>query len=268
MPPDQRGWPIVGLVEKTQAVDPSRASMERRETLQSVAVFSESTEYSTPVEAFKVAADKVKDCFSILSDFLVCQQRVAPYLVAWLIYPISQFEVDVVYHWVDHYCPNHQRWDYLSAGMTVNTARRMERPVFFLDYAPPKATIPELDTSHELLAEAQMSLFRGTRRLAVINAYAAVESLANAVFKKARIDQFVSSGADHVGATATAEAERRRHRTDEKFLLHHGLHQATQRSLCHENKGLYGLPVATGHRLSLRAAVLIPWVCGTLQEEA
>ena len=93
--------------------------------------------------------------------------------------------------------------------MTVNTARRMEHPLFFLDHGSPKATIPELDTSHELLAETQMALFRGTRRLAVINAYAAVESLANAVFKKARIDQLVSSGTDRMEATATAEAERK-----------------------------------------------------------
>jgi hypothetical protein len=239
MPPDRRGWPVVGLVDKAQKPDPGRAAIERRESLQAVAVFTELLDYSVPNEAFKVAADKVKDCFSILSDFLLAQQKAAPYLVTWLIYPVSQFEVDVVYQWVDHFCPNRQRWEYMSAGMTVNVARRMEKPLFFLDRTDPGTIPPELDTSYELLAEAQMSLFRGIRRLSVINAYAAVESLANAVFKRARAAQLVGSGTDPVKAETTSEEERKKHRTDEKFLLHHGLHAAAGRSLCTENKQLY-----------------------------
>ena len=48
------------------------------------------------------------------------------------------------------------------------------------------AVPPEADLANELLAEAQLSLFRRLPRLAVLNSFTAVETLANSVFKQVR----------------------------------------------------------------------------------
>jgi hypothetical protein len=88
-----------------------------------------------------------------------------------------------------------------------------------------------LDSTNELLAEAMMSMVRGMPRLTVLNAYAAVESLANVVFKATKIQKLVSANVPPEVAEEMVEDERVRHRTEVKFLFHRGLKWATGRSL-------------------------------------
>lgn len=97
----------------------------------------------------------------------------------------------------------------------------------------------ELDLANELLAEAHVSLFRRMSRLAVLSSFTALETLANVVFKQKRKSQLTGWGVPEVESEGIAEAERRAHRTDEKFLLGSGMKQACGRSLIEDNKHLY-----------------------------
>jgi hypothetical protein len=98
----------------------------------------------------------------------------------------------------------------------------------------------EYAESKQAFARAdQMSMFRGMRRLAVLNSYVAVESLANGIFKKREVERLVATGMPGQDAEIAAEQERKSNRTSAEFLLHKGMHAACGRSLCNENKILY-----------------------------
>ncbi len=213
------------------------------EFLQSVAIFQETKEYASPNEAFADADKKIKKCFNYLSDFLAIQQVEAPYLAAWLVYPISFFDVGTVYHSVQHFCRNHKAWEVWATAPAISLARRLQHPIFFLD--PQESTEEQpasyqlIEATNELLAEAQMSLFRGLPRLTVLNSYGAVEVLANTVFKKVKTEMLEANNVPSHIAESVVEEERQRHKTEPSFLFHRGLKDCCDRSLCDEDKEKY-----------------------------
>ncbi|HLA85926.1 MAG TPA: hypothetical protein VJL29_14135 [Thermoguttaceae bacterium] len=215
----------------------------QREFLQSVVIFQESQEYASPNTAFAEAAKKIQGCFDHLSAFLAQQQMESPYLTAWLVYPISLFDVGTIYHSVHCFCNNHDTWHVWATAPAISLARRLQHPLFFLDTEDStKNTLtshPLIEAANELLAEAQMSLFRGLPRLTILNSYGAAESLANAVFKKIKTEFLMANNVPIEIATDLVEDERQRHKTEPSFLFHRGLRDLCGRSLQDENKEKY-----------------------------
>jgi hypothetical protein len=162
-----------------------------------------------------------------------------PYLASWQIYPLSQFDVGLVYQGVEHFCPPKEIWDPYQTGLTINIARQLHEPLSLVRFPHGAGTTTPADLSNELLAEAQVSLFRGLYRSAVLNSYQAVESLANVVFKAKQTAKLITGGLAQAIAEAEAEKVRFKHRVDIKFLVHHGLFEACSHSLCNEHKGKY-----------------------------
>jgi hypothetical protein len=239
-PVSQTTWPSVYLVERSQPTPLQRTGWRQaRETLQSVACFVEVAEYNNPAAAFANAGDKIKACFRFLSDHLAALQSSMPYLASWQIYPLSQFDVGLVYHGVEHFCPPKERWDSYRTGLTINIARQLHQPLSLVRFPHGAGTTTPADLSNELLAEAQVSLFRGLYRPVVLNSYQAVESLANVVFKAKQTAKLMTGGLAQAIAEAEAEKTRFKHRVDIKFLVHHGLFEACSHSLCNEHKGKY-----------------------------
>lgn len=106
----------------------------------------------------------------------------------------------------------------------------------------PPSTIPDnppFDIANELLAESLMAHFRGLYRLSVLNAYAAVESLANAMFLKFRTAELVADGLNANKAEEVAEKERQHIKLDFVHLFHKGIMELTTHSLCKEKKSTY-----------------------------
>jgi hypothetical protein len=210
-----------------------------REDLQSVVIFEETTDYPTPKEAFARADAKIGACFEWLSSFLSACQRAAPYLASWLVYPISMFDVGTVYHEVLAFCANHKQWHLFSSAVAVSLGRHLQRPTFVMEVPTTVESGSPMDAANELLAEALMSLFRGMPRLTVLNAYTAVESLANVVFSRTKVAMLVSNNMPQAMAEEIVEDERKRHRTEGNFLYHRGIKTASGRSLLEENKTQY-----------------------------
>jgi hypothetical protein len=231
------GWPSITLLPKNQPTPPAGDGHSvTRENLQSTAVLIERKLYASPKEAFADAANKVIAGMQLLAEFLAAYQRAAPYLVSWQVYPISRFDVGVVYHGVDHRCPNTGRYDPVASALTINLARQLNQPLCYVDPPTPSAQPPSpVDLSNELLAEAQFALARSLPRSTVINSYQAVETLANVVFKRLKKTQLLSAGSSEPDAEVTAEQDRKKHRTEASFLLHRGLDAACGRSLSKED---------------------------------
>ena len=239
-PSSQPSLPSVYLIERSQPT-PSPQSGERftREVLQSVASFVESVESGSSEAAFRNAAEKIDSCFQFLSDHLSNIQASLPYLASWQVYPVSRFDVGLVYHGVEHFCLAKSRWEHFQSGVRINVARQLHQPLSLFDFSKTEAVAPPVNLSNELLAEAQVSLFRGLSRSAILNSYQAVESLANAVFKAKQSHKLVSDGMTPSEAEAKAEELRLKHRVDIKFLVHYGLVQASAESLCNDQKNKY-----------------------------
>ena len=233
-------WPTVTLIARS-APTPKVAETQtvRREQLQSVASFFEIDEHATPNSAFLNAAEKVKACFEQLSTFLRDYQSAVPYLCSWQVYPISQFDVGSVHHEVRHLCPTTGRWDHVFSSITFNLARQLHKPLCHLPFQPDNSQPTSADLANELLAEAQLSLFRGMNRSAVINSFVAVESLANIVFKKKKLESLVTAGQSELDAEQAAESERKKHRTEISFLVHRGLNECCGRSYFFEMQTKY-----------------------------
>jgi hypothetical protein len=242
-PSHPAAYPQVLLVPKLREreTQPERHGDMRltREFLQAVAVIKETAEHASPYEAFKGADNKIKLCMDALTDHLLAIQKAVPYLVSWTVYPVSLFDVGTIHHSVSHLCPTSGNWEPVAWGVAINVARQLSAPLFLADLTTVPTVQPEMDLCNELLAEAQTALFRHTRRLTVLNACLAVESLANYTFRKRRIEQLLASGTPPQNASVTAEQERKRNRTNEAFLLHSGILAASGRSLVVENKKLY-----------------------------
>ncbi len=210
-----------------------------RERLQSVAFIDGQTNFATHAEAIAGAGQTIKAGLAYLASYLAACQRDAPYLSSFLIYPVGLFDVGTVYQEVRAYCETHKQWHLHSCGFQFSMGRRLQQPTFFIE--PPTAlqSASPLDTANELLAEALMSLYRGTPRLTVVNSYGAVESFANVVYAKARIAKYVADGVPQKYAEEFTEQERYRHRTEGAFLYHRGLKEACGRSLMEEKKQQY-----------------------------
>ncbi len=233
-------WPVVGLIARS-APTPTVAETHQvhREQLQSVASFFEIEEHATPSNAFLKAAEKVKLCFEQLSKFLRDYQSSVPYLCSWQVYPISQFDVGSVYHEVRHLCPTTGHWDHVFSTITFNLARQLHQPLCHLPFQPDNGQPTPADLANELLAEAQLSLFRGMTRSAVINSFVAVESLANIVFKAKKLESLVTAGISAFDAEQAAESERYNHRIEISFLVHRGLKDCCGRSYFVETQKKY-----------------------------
>lgn len=121
----------------------------------------------------------------------------------------------------------------------MSLARQLQMPLFVADFKSLPEEPDQVSLAHELLAEAQVALFRGLLRLAVINSFTALETLANFIFKRQRSAQLARWGVPEEESIAIAETERKSHRSDEKFLLGEGMKQATGRSLFEDDKALY-----------------------------
>jgi hypothetical protein len=233
-------WPVVGLIARSVPTpSPETGWRIARETLQSVAAFVEVSEHPSAGDAVVGAAEKVKTCFQWLTGKLAELQKAMPYLSAWQVYPISQFEVGLVYHSVEHFCPNTGRWDHYRTGITINLARQLHQPLCQIDLIRSAPVPPSVDLSDELLAEAQVAYFRGLYRSTVLNSYQAVESLANAVFVKKHEAKLVADGFLPAAASAQAEALRKGNRVKIKFLVHEGLEPACGSSLYRADKEQY-----------------------------
>ncbi len=176
--------------------------------------------------------------FVYLSEYLGTLQRSLPYLVTWTIYPVSFFDVGIVHHAVDHFCPSESNWAVVGCGVAFRAARQLRAPLFVTNLAP-LVVPPELDLANELLAEAQLAIFRRLPRLAVLNSFTAIETLANAVYRLKRNQQLSGWGVPESDAESIAEHERKAHRTDEKFLLNSGMQGVAARSLFTEDQKTY-----------------------------
>src|ERR1019366_1153993 len=130
-----------------------------------------------------------------------------------------------VHHAVDHYCPSKSEWVLTSCGVATSVARQLRTPLFVTDLKALPKVPDEVDLANELLAEAQVAIFRQSLRLAVLNSFTAVETLANTVYKRSRKTQLISWGVPETEAETIAENERKTHRTDERFLLGVGMKQ-------------------------------------------
>jgi len=202
-------------------------------------VFEEETDYSSPDDALRDAPAKIKACFEWLGEFLAAFHRSAPYMMSWVVYPISMFDVGAIYHGVTAHSKSQDRWEIFGSAVSLVAGRSLHKPLFFMDSETGEVSTTPFGVAHELLAEAQMSLLRGMTRLAVVNSYTAVESLANAVFLQEKVKKFVSVNVPLEAATNFVEEERERHRTDKNFLFNSGMKDASGRSLFEENKSLY-----------------------------
>lgn len=254
--------PVVRLVEKQKdGTTPSAPPPERRvfrEYLQSVVLVVEDKEHNSVSDAFQSAEKKIKDCFEFLGEYLGQIQRSLPYMTTWSLYPVSIFDVGVVHHRVDHFCPTTNKWDPMGCGVSMSLPRQLRAPLFLVDLEHMGNTPPELDLANELLAEAQLAIFRRIPRLAVLNSFTAAETLANSVYRSMRQSQLIGRGVAQDRAEAMAENERRSHRTDERFLFGSGMKEATGRSLFEENKKVYDdlirLEENVRHQVSHRGA--------------
>lgn len=242
-PKQPNALPTTYLVPRLKPGDSEPITRESaqisREHIQSAAVFHDLKEYASVKEAFEDADSKVKKCFEILGEHLAELQRALPYLVTWTIYPVSHFDIGVVHHKVDHFCPTSGDWKVVGGAVSMSLARQLQVPLFVFDFKSLPNEPDHVSLAHELLAEAQVALFRGLLRLAVINSFTALETLSNFVFKQQRLKQLKKWGVPEAEATVIAEDERKDHRSDERFLLGEGMKKATGRSLFQESKALY-----------------------------
>ncbi len=225
--------------KRSQSARPMNEDEKHREVLQSVAIFRENTIYNSPEEAFKGADKKIRPCMDYLSEFVGNIHRNVPYLMSWLIYPVSLFDAGMVHHGIENLCSNCKRWHIYASGMTISLARLMHQPLFYFGDNDYNAVTPTADTSNELLAEALMSLYRGMPRLTVLNSYAAVESLANSIFKLKLKQKIIKSGTNSKKAEEMAEKKRKSIRTKIGRLTHKGLKEVCGRSLYCEDDELY-----------------------------
>jgi hypothetical protein len=237
------GFPKIRLVPKKVPNQPEAplpvGQSGSRQQLQSIAIVTEMEEFLTPEQAFKQAEKKIETSIQIISDFLAALQRQLPYLATWTVYPISLFDVGLVHHGIDHFCPNCQAWGNIGTGMAISVARQLQAPQFTHVEEDASATAPELGLADELLAEAKVSIFRGLLRLAVLNSFSAVEIVSNSTYKKMYTDRLKSIGLPDNEAISIAENFQKQYRNDEGFLIGRGLKTACNMSLVDDNKKLY-----------------------------
>jgi hypothetical protein len=232
-----KGWFKTQLIHKTASPPLPDDCVCHRETLQAVATFSEHQTYLSGNEAFGDAASKISQCMEYLGRFLSkCQQR-APYLAGWLIYPVSAFEVGTIYHDVTHQLPG-QNWHACASSVAMSVARNLQVPLFVMEKLDEEVD-GVVEGTNELLAEAMVSLMRGTTRLTVLNSYGAVENLAQTILVKARAANLRVEGVPDAVAIRLAEDALARKKLDANELYHSVMRAETGRSLHDEKKPEY-----------------------------
>ncbi len=197
------------------------------------------TDYPSGDAAFDGAEAKIGKCCEWLSGFLSACQRSAPYLTSWLVYPVSLFDVGTVCHDVTAFCSNHVQWHLVTSALAISLGRQLQNPAFVIDVPESVEGSSPLDAANELLAESLMSLYRGMPRLTVLNAYTAVESLANTVFTATKVAMLLGHNVPREVAERFVEEERDRHKTEPHFLFNKGIKDASGRSLMEEDKEQY-----------------------------
>jgi len=236
-PKGSNAWFKTQLIHKTQPPAIPEDCISHRETLQAVATFAEHQTYSSGDEAFASAEKKINQCMDYLGRFLSkCQQR-TPYLTGWLIYPFSVFEVGTIYHEVTHQLPG-QDWHLCASSVAMSLARNLQAPLFVMEEHDQELD-QLIESTNELLAEALVSLMRGTTRLTILNSYGAVENLAQIILVKARASNLRSEGVPDAVADRIAEDALARKKLDAPELFHRSMKLETRRSLCDENKTEY-----------------------------
>lgn len=210
-----------------------------REALHSVVIFDEQTDYPSGDAAFQGVEQRIQSCTEWLSAFLAACQRAAPYLSAWLVYPVSLFDVGTIYHEVNAYCSTHKKRESQASAVALSVGRQLQNPAFVMDVPSNLEAQSPMDSANELLAESLMSLYRGMPRLTVTNAYTAVEYLANAVFTSTRVASLMGYGVPQEKAEMMVDEVRTAHRTEPHYLLNKGIKEASGRSLMEEDKKLY-----------------------------
>jgi hypothetical protein len=228
-----KGWFRSRLVGKTETPQIPGEFFSQRETLQAVATFSEQRTFSAGNDAFADAAKKITDCMEFLGEFLSKCQRRAPYLATWLVYPISAFEVGTIYHDVLHKLPD-QGWHLCASSIAMSLSRHLQVPLFVLTDLKENLD-PIVELTNELLAEALLSVMRGTTRLTVLNSYSAVENLAKTVLVKQRASNLKSRGTPDAVADELANEVLAQKKMDSSYLFHSQMKKETGRSL-HEEK--------------------------------
>ena len=235
-----------------------------------MALFNEDREYPTANDAFRDTEAKIANCVEYLSGYLANWQRDAPHLCAWLVFPLSTFDLGYVYAVVEQRGGPTAHWALYTTATAFNVTTKAVGPLFWMDEPTAGASTP-MDVTNEMLAEALLSIHRGVPRLGVLNSYAAVEQLANALYLKLKTAQLTASGMAAADAEAEAERIRRPSRTDASFLFNSGLKDASGRSLLDDDKTKYDAlhtiqklrhQIAhTGHRPSTQEALDAHHLC-------
>ena len=229
--------PVVQLCQKTAQLPADMKPV--RDHLLAVATFCELTEYETLGEVFSGSSEKLNGCLQFLADYLSRFQSLAPLACSWLVYPLTPFDFNSLFHSAIRINRGANTRGFV-ASWPAFSAGSHTKPLFFMTPPGPNdAPPPILVTPYELLAEGVFSIARGLPRLGVLNSYNAFELLANNVFGKCKTDFLVSHGMPSHLAEKTVEDERQRHKTDVRFLVHDGLNDFMSRSLLTENKLLY-----------------------------
>ena len=216
-----------------------------REQLKSVAYFGGHTDYASPGEAFEGTGTTVTACLDWLASFLAACQRDAPYLLSWLVYPVSLYDVGTVHHDVRAYCTTHNDWHLFACAVQTSLGSNLQKATFFIEPPTNLETTSPLDTTNELLAEALMGLYRGMPRQTVVTSYTALESLANVVYSKTRVAALIANSVQPEYSKSLVADELKRHRTDVNFLFHGGIKSASGRSLMDENQQQYAAVTKT-----------------------
>jgi hypothetical protein len=259
-------WPRAFMHDRRNPLPkgPSNCVQQSRKRLQSVVFFNGLTEFSTADEAWSKCGERIHSCMEYLSSFLAACQREAPYLSAWLLYPVSLFDVGAAYCEVHGFCTKHNKWHLVNSGSQTSIGRQLQQPTFFMQVPDSIESTTALDVINELLAEALMASYRGMPRLTVINSYTALESYANLLFSQLQVANLVANNVPREYAEQTVQDHRLRHRNDASFLFHSGIKTASGHSLLEEDNTRYDSVMKiqqlrhrvahTGHKPSLSEA--------------
>ena len=156
-----------------------------------------------------------------------------------MIYPISKFEAGTIYHEVRAAGLDDENWKQMGCGLAFGMGSQLRHPAFTMQPPEESEQTSPIDVSNELLAEAQMSLFREATRLSLLNSYAAAELLANSVYTQTMVANLISKSVPKEFAEQWVEEKRKKNRTDAKFLFHQGLVEACGRSYENDKRDSY-----------------------------
>jgi hypothetical protein len=124
------------------------------ERLNAIALFEEVQEHSSADKALQETEKKINFCLTYLSEYLARWQRSAPYACAWLVYPLSAFDVSDVVITVSEMTPERQVWHSYTTAFAFNYISSLGGPLFWMDEPETSAEVSPIDVSDELLSES------------------------------------------------------------------------------------------------------------------